>query len=133
MSIGDDMINDLAEAVSFFIGKVDGHETGRERAAVKISNPKGALFYVLFKRLGAYGRLFPQEKGKGYGQSVSLSILEKAAMEEANIIIIFSDGKMYSNGAQEWLDYAHIHKTIRQARDGDITASVPSRWLRRLE
>ena len=129
------MINDLVEAVSFFTGKVDGHEIGRERAAVKISNQKGNLFYVFFKRswLGAYGRLFPQEKGKGYGQSVSLSILEKAAKEAANIIIIFSDGKIYSNSAQEWLNYVRTHKTIRQARDGDITASVPSRWLKRLD
>jgi hypothetical protein len=129
-----DFVHSLDEAVSVFRWNVGGQQIrSEEGVAVVVSDEKKRLFYVFFKRewFHSYARQFPQEHGEGFGQSVSLSILKKAVSDLAMIVIVFPDGKMYARTAQEWLNYAQTHRTIRHARDGDITASVPSRFLQR--
>jgi len=128
-----EQVDSLAEAVSVFTRTIGGQQIGAEGAAVIVSDGERSSFYVFFKRtwFRSYQNQFPQERGKGYGQSVSLNILKKATSKSATIIIVLPDGKIYSLPAQNWLEYAETHRTIRRARDGDITASVPANLLQR--
>ena len=136
MSGDVDLLHNLAEAASIFKWSVGGQQIRTEEGvAAVVLNEKKELFYVFFKRewFHSYSRQFPQEEGVGFGQSISLVILQKAVGDRATIVIVFPDRKMYSCTAQDWLDYSQKHGTIRHARDGDITASVPSRFLQRFE
>lgn len=136
MSGDVELLHNLTEAVSIFKWNVGGQQIRTEEGvAAVVLNEKKELFYVFFKRewFHSYSRQFPQEEGVGFGQSISLGILQKAVADEASIVIVFPDRKMYTRPAQKWLDYAQKHWTIRHAKDGDITASVPSRFLQRFE
>lgn len=129
------MVHNLDEAVSIFTWNYGGQQIRLEEGvSAVVLDEKKELFYVFFKRewFHSYARKFPQEEGEGFGQSVSLSILQKAVSDGATIVIVFPDGKMYTRTAEGWLNYAQTHGTIRNVRDGDITASVPSRFLQRL-
>ena len=127
-------MHNLAEAVSIFKRNVGGEQIRLdEGVAAVVLDAKKELYYVLFKRewFHSYSRQFPQEEGEGFGQSVSLNILEKAVGDGATMVIIFPDGKIYTRTAKVWLDYSKTHGTIRHVKGGDVTASVPSRFLQR--
>ena len=128
-------VNSFADAVSLFKREIGGEQIGSEGGVAAIVADDTKKYFVFFKRdwFNSYYRQFPTEQGMGYGQSVSLDILEKAADQGAIIAIVFPDGKIYGLPAFFWLQYAESHSTTRQPHgDSDVTASVPSRLLQRL-
>jgi hypothetical protein len=131
------MIDSLREAVDHFRRTIGGDFIRAEGGVAGVlSDALGRRVYLVFKRdwFHSYQNQFPQEEGEGFGQSISLSLLRKAAQEGADVVTVMPDGKIYHLAARDWLEYAELHSTIRTTdRDSDTTASVPSRLLQRIE
>jgi len=134
-------IENLTEALKLHLDKIGGRVVRTESGAkgpmsFVLSDGKGHLAYLFFKRdwLHSYEYLFPQEAGRGWGQTVNYNILQKAARDNAFLVIINPRGFIYSCMAAEFLRYVEEHKTIRRpSEEIGLEASVPSTMLKRVE
>lgn len=103
--------------------------------AAVLGDGHGNRVYLLFKRdwLHSYGALFPDEEWKGFGQTLNLRVLEKAAYDAAWVIVVLPSGAIYKCWASDWLEYAKEHKTIRvPSTEIGQEASIPTRMLERV-
>ena len=142
------MIDNLTEAAICFIKAMGG---GQGAVGVKIirmeQGVKGPMCAVVADNFGhrafvflkrgwfqSYSKIYPQEEGKGFGQTVNLSILKRAAYEGAEIVVVQPEGSMYHYPAKAWLEYAESQDTIRvPSTEIGPEASVPSSFLKRVE
>lgn len=144
-------ISDLRQAAEHFArfykgraslaGHVNGHRGIMAYAfKVKKLNPETHLgfmqsHYVFFKRdwLMKGDSLFQIHTG-GFWQTLNLRLLERAALENAMIIVVMPHGEIYSMLAVDWLRYANEHGTIRTpSTEWGPEASVPQTLLTELK
>lgn len=134
-------ITNLTEAVTHFLESVGGRLVRAENGAngpiaFVVRDSNGNRAYVFFKRdwLHSYGTLYPQEAGRGFGQTFNLNVLRRAANENAFLVVVIPSGSIYGTGAKAVLNYAEERGTIRTpSTEIAQEASVPSSMLRRIE
>lgn len=134
-------IQNLTDALAYFTTFFGGRFVRDEKGALGpmafvLVDRLGNKVFLFFKRgwLHSYGRLFPGEKWQGWGQTLNLAILKKAAAEKASIVIVMQEGEIYVLDAGDWLTFAETHKTVRTPTDEiGQEASIPAPMLRRVK
>lgn len=133
-------INNLTEAISLFTKEIGGRLVRLEQGSkgpmcAVLADGHGNRAYLFFKRdwLHSYGKLFPDEEWKGFGQTLNLKILERAAYDAAWIIVILPNAAIYKCWGPDWLNYARKHNTIRiPSTEFGQEASIPTTMLERV-
>lgn len=129
-------IGTFEQAIEYFIKKYNGmhldnlYNKSKLYAKIKVNDD---LYYVTFKRefFYTFGRIFGK---KGIGQSYSEDIVLKASSDNAIIVFIMPDSKIYSINANEVKKYAIQNNTIRKIyNEPQKNYSVPVSLLKRMD
>lgn len=99
------------------------------------SRPSYFLSLLCFKRdwFHSFARIFPKWQGWGFGQTMNLDGLERAAKRSSDILIVMAEGTIYSYPANAWLTLARQFGSIRiPTGETEYEASIPAKKLKRV-
>jgi hypothetical protein len=91
-------------------------------------------YYCVFKHadnmFGTYAQQF--EGTEGQGESINKEVLDFMELNKCDLIIAYSDGKVYQVNLDDIREFVFLHKTIRKQYGGETTVSFPLRMMQRL-
>ena len=87
-------------------------------------------FYVIFKRdfFNSFGKIFNE---MGVGESCNSEALMFAEKNKANLLFVYTDGKVYTISSSLFKKLAEDNKWIRQTKADERTYSIPLKYLTR--
>jgi hypothetical protein len=112
---------------------VDSLGQGKRKEHFEIFS-KNEIYYCLYKRAFFYkfGKIFRNKNLTGVGESVNTDVLAYIIQWAIDwILFIYPDGKVYQIKPKEFQEFTQEYRTIRLTEDGEYTASIPIRLLKR--
>lgn len=87
-------------------------------------------FYVLFKRdfFNSFGKIFNES---GVGESINDDALRRAEETKANLLFVYTDGKIYTISSMLFRKLSKENNWSRKTEAGELTYSIPVRYLTR--